>query len=108
MALVERRDRTVTKNELLDLVWPGLVVEENNLHVQISALRKVLGAQAVATIPGRGFRFTLQPESVEAPSCPLPPRNHNLPAQLNSFVGREREIGELKKILGTSRLVTLT
>ncbi|MGZ5037520.1 MAG: ATP-binding protein [Usitatibacter sp.] len=108
VALIDHRDRVVTKNELLDIVWPGLVVEENNLHVQISALRKVLGPQAVATIPGRGFRFTLQPESVDAPSCPLPPRNHNLPAQLNSFVGREREIGELKKILRSARLVTLT
>jgi DNA-binding winged helix-turn-helix (wHTH) protein len=59
LALVERRDRLVTKNELLDLVWPGLVVEENNLQVQISALRKLLGQEAIATIPGRGYRFTV-------------------------------------------------
>ena len=44
LALIERRDRVVAKNELLDLVWPGLVVEENNLQVQISFLRKLLGA----------------------------------------------------------------
>ena len=55
--LIEHRDRVVSKGELLDLVWPGLVVEENNLQVHISALRKVLGAQAVVTIPGRGYRF---------------------------------------------------
>src|SRR5665213_180015 len=58
LALVERRDQVVTKSELLDLVWPGLVVEENNLQVQISSLRKVLGPQAITTIPGRGYRFT--------------------------------------------------
>src|SRR5438309_8550030 len=58
LALVERRDRVVAKNELLDSVWPGLVVEENNLQVHISSLRKVLGPQAIATIPGRGYRFT--------------------------------------------------
>jgi len=57
-ALVERRERLVTKNELLEVVWPGLVVEENNLQVQISALRKILGASVIATIPGRGYRFT--------------------------------------------------
>ena len=70
MALVERRDRTVTKNELLDLVWPGLVVEENNLQVQISTLRKVLGQNAIATIPGQGYRFTLPPEQAEVSSLP--------------------------------------
>ena len=109
LALIDNRDRVVTKNELFDRVWPGLVVEENNLHVQISTLRKVLGAQCVATIPGRGFRFTPQLEmSDTAPASPIPIRNHNLPAQLNSFIGREREIAELKALLGTSRLVTLT
>jgi TolB-like protein/DNA-binding winged helix-turn-helix (wHTH) protein/rhodanese-related sulfurtransferase len=70
LALVERRDRTVTKNELLDLVWPGLVVEENNLQVQISTLRKVLGQNVIATIPGQGYRFALQAEEAEASSLP--------------------------------------
>src|SRR5947208_16385507 len=59
VALVERRDRLVSKSELLDLVWPDTVVEENNLQVHISALRKLLGQSAIATIPGRGYRFTL-------------------------------------------------
>lgn len=49
--------RMVSKSELLDRVWPGLVVEENNLQVQISSLRKLLGASAIATVPGRGYRF---------------------------------------------------
>jgi TolB-like protein len=59
-ALIERRERLVTKDELLELGWPGLVVEENNLQVQVSALRKILGNGAIATVPGRGYRFTLQ------------------------------------------------
>jgi class 3 adenylate cyclase/tetratricopeptide (TPR) repeat protein len=59
LALVDRHERVVSKIELLDLVWPGLVVEENNLQVQISTLRKLLGPRAIATIPGRGYRFTL-------------------------------------------------
>lgn len=59
LMLVERHGRMVSKAELLDLVWPGLVVEENNLQVQISTLRKLLGPRAIATIPGRGYRFTV-------------------------------------------------
>ena len=45
-ALIEHRARVVSKHELLALAWPGLVVEENNLTVQVSALRKALGGGA--------------------------------------------------------------
>ena len=67
-ALIERRERVVTKDELLGLVWPGVVVEENNLQVQISTLRKVLGHEAITTIPGFGYQFTLrlQPDGVQS------------------------------------------
>ena len=64
-ALVRKRDRVVTKDELLDEVWPGLVVEENNLQVQVSGLRRVLGSGAIATIPGVGYRFTLVEGAVQ-------------------------------------------
>ena len=57
LALIEPRGQLLTKSELLEAVWPGLVVEENNLTVQVSALRKLLGPQAIATISGRGYRF---------------------------------------------------
>jgi DNA-binding winged helix-turn-helix (wHTH) protein len=73
LALVERPERLVTKDELLEIAWPGLVVEENNLQVQISSLRKLLGPQAIATIPGRGYRFAVPLEGarpVEARSAP--------------------------------------
>jgi predicted ATPase/DNA-binding winged helix-turn-helix (wHTH) protein len=107
MALIDRRDRVVTKDELLDIVWPGLVVEENNLQVQVSTLRKVLGARSVATIPGRGYRFTLTPEMPDAPMCDLTAPRHNLPAQLNRFIGREHEINDVKALFANTRLVTL-
>lgn len=78
LALIEHRDRVVGKNELLARVWPG-VVEENNLTVQISTLRKVLGYAAVATVAGRGYRFTLPlayggrpPAATASPSRALP------------------------------------
>ena len=110
MTLLERRDRVVSKDELLTLVWPGLIVEENNLQVQVSTLRKLLGSKALATIPGRGYRFAvkLDGDVSDVPQSVPNKSNHNLPEPLNSFVGREHEIGELKELLATTRLVTLT
>ena len=64
LALVERRERVVSKQELMDLVWPKLVVEENNLLVHMVALRKLLGPRAITTIPGRGYRFAITVDAV--------------------------------------------
>ena len=72
LALIERRERMVTKDELLELAWPGLVVEENNLHVQVSALRKVLGNSAIATVTRKGYRFALEVRSEAAPHATRP------------------------------------
>ena len=58
LCLAQRRDRLVGKQELLDVVWPGVVVEEHNIATQIGTLRKLLGPQAIATVPGRGYRLT--------------------------------------------------
>jgi TolB-like protein len=51
--------RVVTKAELLEAVWADLNVEESNLTVQIAALRKAIGARAIATVPGVGYQLTL-------------------------------------------------
>ncbi len=58
--LVDHAGELVTKKRLFDLVWPGLVVEENNLQVHVSSLRRIIGSDAIATVPGRGYRFTLR------------------------------------------------
>ncbi|MCC7038685.1 MAG: winged helix-turn-helix domain-containing protein [Burkholderiales bacterium] len=108
VALVERRDRLVSKNELLDLVWPGLVVEENNLQVHVSALRKILGAQAIATVAGRGYRFTWAVTDATAAAARPSASKRHLPVPLASFIGRERELAELRTMLTRHRLVTLT
>ncbi|MEO8922759.1 MAG: response regulator [Caldimonas sp.] len=70
-ALVARRDRVVSKDELMEVVWPGLVVEDNNLQVQISALRKVLGTQSIATVAGRGYQFTVAAPMANVPAALL-------------------------------------
>src|SRR5436305_8410018 len=61
VALVRHAGHLLTKEELLQAVWPGVVVEEVNLSVNVSALRKVLGAapegEWIETVPRQGYRF---------------------------------------------------
>lgn len=58
-ALMAAPGRLVTKEELIQAVWPDTVVEENNLHVHVSTLRKTLGLdrRMLETLPGRGYRL---------------------------------------------------
>ena len=108
LTLIDHRDRLITKNELLDLVWPGLVVEENNLAVQISSLRKALGAHTIVTVPGRGYRFAAQlatPSPSAASAAPSAQRA--LPAPPISLWGRDGDCAALDELLAHGRLVTL-
>src|SRR5437870_5669693 len=107
-ALVDRAGQLVTKDDLLARVWPRMVVEEAALHVQVSALRKVLGADAITTVSGRGYQFTLPVTTGDAEATRASRSKHNLPYQLTSFVGREQEIAQLEELVTANRLVTLT
>lgn len=123
LALAERPGRLVGKRELMELVWPGLVVQENNLAAQISALRKVLGDDLVATIPGRGYRFVGRPlarQAVDvaapAPAAPRPeadaalrdaaPRT-NLPATMRTLLGRDDDLSACGALVDAHRLVSI-
>jgi TolB-like protein len=64
--------RVVTKAELLENVWADLNVEESNLTVQIAALRKLIGARAIATVPGVGYQLTLAAKAPVDPPKALP------------------------------------
>ena len=108
VALVDRAGHLVTKDELLDQVWPKVVVEEAALHVQVSALRKVLGSDAITTVSGRGYQFTLPVTKGDGEADRASRSKHNLPYQLTSFVGREQEIAQLEELVTANRLVTLT
>lgn len=73
--LVDRAGEVVTKAELLRAVWPGVVVEENNLSQCVSALRRALGESSrapdfIVTVPGRGYRFIAEVFRSTATSSP--------------------------------------
>ena len=70
LALIEHRGRVLEKDWLLNQVWPDLVVEENNLARNISALRKALEEQPnehhyILTVPGKGYRFIASIREIE-------------------------------------------
>lgn len=106
--LVDRAGHLVTKDELLQRVWGKVVVEENTLQAQVSALRKILGPQAIATVSGQGYRFTLAATPIEEAAQAPAAARHNLPQALTRFIGREREMAEVRRVLGSTRLLTLT
>jgi predicted ATPase/DNA-binding winged helix-turn-helix (wHTH) protein len=132
VALIACRERMVDKNELLDMVWPGTVVEESNIYVHVSALRKLLGSSVITTVPGRGYRFAGKLEGLPEAPAPqmlapfLPPGvRHdrrgagapaieperrmlgNLPAALPALYGRSDHLPTVLALLQNHRLITL-
>ncbi|CAN5412711.1 winged helix-turn-helix domain-containing protein [soil metagenome] len=101
IALAGRPCEVLTKSELLDTVWPGLVVEEGNVHVQINALRRVLGNGVIATIPGRGYRLNAANEA----TLPAPVPLRAQPRQ--QLYGRADDLDRLDRFLGSHACVTL-
>jgi DNA-binding winged helix-turn-helix (wHTH) protein len=90
--LVERPGELVSKDTIMDAVWPGVAVEEGNLTVQVSALRRILdqnrdGASCIQTVPGRGYRFVapvirVDGAALASPKPPLGNRSDGLLAKI--------------------------
>ena len=73
--LIERAGEVVSKDEMVTAVWPGTVVEDSNLTVQISALRRVLdngrsNGSCIQTVSGRGYRFCCESDPMRDRSVP--------------------------------------
>jgi DNA-binding winged helix-turn-helix (wHTH) protein len=84
LVLLEADGSLVTKEELMSRVWPGITVAEENLKVQISALRKALGEDrdSIRTESGRGYRFTAAVRSIVARgACQRPTRRRHRSSQ---------------------------
>ena len=74
-ALLRKPGEVVTKSALLDAAWPGMVVEEGNLTVQVATLRKLLGSSSegkdwITTVPRVGYRFTGAVEALPEAGSP--------------------------------------
>ncbi|RKT21606.1 winged helix family transcriptional regulator [Paraburkholderia sp. RAU2J] len=118
--LIAANGELVSKSELLKQVWPNAIVEENNLQVHMSALRKVLGEsrRLIRTESGRGYRLVQNGASntasreaghevgaghvTEVRAVP-----HNLPAGYSQLIGRDKAIDDVAQALASARHVTL-
>jgi TolB-like protein/DNA-binding winged helix-turn-helix (wHTH) protein len=108
MVLTEARGALVTKDEIMARVWPDTVVDENNLVVQISALRRALGEDRdfIRTVSGRGYRFIAEIRSsvadpggetgLESEAVPdaSTSSSSDLPTPVSSLIGRETQLEE--------------
>ena len=115
--LIERRESLVTKRDILARVWPGIEVGEENIRLNILALRRALGddqteQRFILTDHGRGYRFVAavtEGQRDEAPvtaSAAEPDRSH-LPVRLTSLVGRDETIELLARCQTENRLLTI-
>ena len=117
LALIDRAGNVVDKRDLIAAVWPNTVVEETNLRVHITALRRALGdheaeGRYILNVPGRGYTFSgvLIHEPSEPPASGIAPtreRGSSLPAPLTRMVGREPILRSLAELVPIRRLVTL-
>src|SRR5262245_55311894 len=115
--LAEHHERVVSKNELLDTIWPDTFTTDGVLKKAVLQVRRALGddadkARFVETHHARGYRFIAEVAYVPAPgddaeAQPAAPAT-NLPFPVTKFVGRERAIEKICRALATTRLLTLT
>jgi predicted ATPase/DNA-binding winged helix-turn-helix (wHTH) protein len=108
--LVKANGELVTKDHLLDTVWSGVVVEENNLQAQMSAIRRALGSDRdmIRTEFGLGYRLVRKHNHETASERALEkPATRALPIPLTQLLGRDSELLELGGLFDKSRLLTI-
>jgi predicted ATPase/DNA-binding winged helix-turn-helix (wHTH) protein len=117
MALVEKQGQIVSKQELLERVWPNIFVEEGNLRVHVAALRRALGdgqggKRYINNIAGRGYSFVppvnrATPGREDFAPAELPDRPADIPLPLVRMVGRADTVADLAERLRRHRFITI-
>ncbi|WP_167760193.1 ATP-binding protein [Paraburkholderia pallida] len=112
--IAQAAGRLVSKSELMEAVWPNTVVEENNIHVQLSAIRKALGAdrELIVTVPGRGYQLAVSRRDATSARVPAPQREAEAMPGLtqlahDALIGREAAITEIRALMDSTRVLTL-
>ena len=115
--LLERPGEVIGKDELISRTWPKTFVDDANLKIQVSALRRALGDgqggnRYIATIPGRGYNFVAPVRFEKLAQAPLPATiasaaAHNLPLAATRMIGREEAVVTLVSRLSRERLLTI-
>ena len=109
-ALLAEPDAVLSKDALFEAAWPGMIVEDNTLQVHMSALRKALGAGFIATVHGRGYKYSGPAPQVagETPEQVISPeRSGNVARYLTDCIVRDDERAAIAELLGQHRLVSI-
>jgi predicted ATPase len=117
IALVDRAGETVSKRDLLQRVWPNVVVEEGSLRFHMVAVRKALsegegGSRYITNVAGRGYAFVADVQLLRDPiqqvsRANAPARPRSLPAMASSLVGRADAVSTLHESLFQHRFVSV-
>jgi DNA-binding winged helix-turn-helix (wHTH) protein len=117
IALAQRAGEVVSRQELIDSVWPGVTVEKANLRVHVANLRKALGdgrdgARYIANVPGRGYCFVAVIQRGASPAAPSAASGSlknapKLPARLQRMVGRDEIVATLSMQLTSQRFLSI-
>lgn len=104
----------VTKQALMKAVWPNRIVEENNLTVNMTALRRALGESAdgqpmIQTVTGRGYVFvgTILADAPAETAAPAAPALPAIPQLTSRLIGRDAALEELQRLMRARRVVTV-
>lgn len=112
IALAERPGELVSKNDLLDRVWPNQQIEEAALRVHLSALRRLLGTDdqerpLIVNENGRGYRLVADLIDQRPAQLSSDQLRKAFPTPLTAIIGRDELIAEMARLSASCRLLTL-